>query len=173
MELGDTHRDADHCSGNNADEEGARNIQNHQYAGDNEANYRQKAGAARENAQVNQGRLIRHHDSAALQSDEGDEQTDASSDRLSHRKRDGIDYRRADIGQGEDYEYDAFDQDCGQGKLPRIAHAETDRVAEECIQSHARGKRKWQFGIDCHYQGSHDSRNRRGGEQGVFIHPRC
>ena len=170
MELRESHRDADDGGGDDSDKEGSRDVEDDQRARNDKTDYGKETGAAGDVAEVNQCGGIIHDDAAALQADERDEQTDTGSDRLSQRQRQGVHNRLADTRQSQDYEYYTFNKDSGQRELPAIAHSEADRVAEEGVQSHTRGKGERKLGVESHHEGREDGGDSRGGEEGVLVH---
>ena len=65
----------------------------------------------------------------------------------------------------QDNEDQAFQQDCGQGELPGVPHAEAYRVDKKRIQPHAGGEGKWKVRPECH-----DYNGQDGGESGRGKH---
>ena len=76
-------------------------------------------------------------DAGVAESDEGDEEADASTDGGVELVRDGGDEALADAGEGEGEEDDAGEEDGTEGGLPGDAHAFDDGVGEVGVEAHA------------------------------------
>ena len=109
-------------------------------------------------------------DAAVLQADEGDEESDAHRDGVAQVERDGIDDGLAHLEEGEQDEDDALYQDGCQGLLPRVAHHQDQRVGKEGIDTHGRGQRKRQSGIERHDTGGDDGGNDRSRKDTALVH---
>ena len=171
IELGDSHGDADKGGGQYAPQDAALDVQHHQQAGDEDADEGQQSAAVGEVEEGDKGALATDDDAGALQSDEGDVETNTDTDGGLHAGGYGVDYQFAHFENRQQDEDDTFDQDGRQGKLPAVAHAEADGVHKEGVQSHAGGQAERFLGPHGHDQRAHDGGQRGGREDGVGGHP--
>ena len=170
FQMGHSHGDADQGGQQDTQQQGAGHLADVQCGGQNESGQCQQRGGCLQVAQGHQGGGTVGHDSGVLESDEGDIQADARGDGYLQGRGDGIDNFIPQIEHREEEEEDAFEKDSGQGELPGIAHYQADRIGEEGIHPHAGRHREGQFGDDRHQQGGKGRGDRRGGEQGPFVH---
>ena len=61
---------------------------------------------------------VLNDDARVLQSDEGDEESDAGADSALDRRRNSVDDERADACEREHHEDKALDEDSGERELP-------------------------------------------------------
>ena len=92
--------------------------------------------------QVNEGRVAVDDDAGVLQAEERDEQADTGGDRSLDSLRNGVENHAAQAGDGQEDENDTVNKNHDQRVCIGEAHANTDGVYEECVQTHAGGLRK-------------------------------
>ena len=83
---------------------------------------------------------------------------------------DGVEDGLTHIGQAQDDEDDALDEDGHQGQLPAVAHGQDDRVGEVGVQAHAGGQSKRIVGQQCHQCRADKGCQRGGNQDGVGVH---
>ena len=96
-----------------------------------------------------------------LKTDKTYEQPYADGDRDFQRRRYCVENCLADVDERQENKNDAFDENCRQCLLPRVAHADNDRVSEIGVETHARAQNERHICKQCHTK-----RCERGGESG-------
>ena len=183
VEAGDLADDAEAPGDEDAPEDAALDLADHEDAGDDDADERQKdrdalgaEGAVREGGleavQGDQRRAV-DDDAGVLQADEGDVDADTGRDRVLDRHRDRIEDRLTDICHGEDDENETLAEDRGERRLPAVAHAEDDRVGKIGVEAHARCEDEGVVGEDCHHQGRQTGGQGCRGEDRAAVHAGC
>ena len=166
----DAHRNADERSSENTDEQVARHFLDDEHAGQDDADNAEQGRAFGDLTDGDESSLIGSHDTCILQTDEGDEEADTSTDGTFQGSRNSIHHHRADTGSGEDDEDETFDENSRERHLPGIAHSEADREYEESVQTHTRSQSERFLGIDSHHECTHDGSQYGGSEHSVCIH---
>lgn len=98
-EVGDTHRYADECCGEDADEQRARHLLDDEHRGEHDADNAEQCCAFGHGADGDEGGRTLDDDASVLQSDEGDEESDAGTYGTLHRCRYGVDDECAHLCQ--------------------------------------------------------------------------
>ena len=80
---------------------------------------------------------VRDNDASVAESDEGDEEADASADCGVELMGDSCDKTLADAGEGEGEKDDSREKDGAESCLPMDTHAEDDGVGEVGVKAHA------------------------------------
>src|SRR5215211_1122159 len=112
----------------------------HEHEREHEPEERQQNRPLREVAQSHVGVRVGDHDPAVLEPDERDEQPDADRDGELHRHRDGVHDRLAQLGQHEDRNDEALDDDDGHRLLPAQAQAQYQGEGYYGVQAETRGQ---------------------------------
>ena len=89
-------------------------------------------------------------DAGVAESDEGDEEADASADCGVELVGNSGDEALAYAREGECEKDDAGEEDCAEGGLPRNAHAFDDGVGEVGVEAHAGSEGEWVVGERSH-----------------------
>lgn len=76
-------------------------------------------------------------DTAVLQTDKGDEESDTAADGRLHTCRNGVSNQLPNLKEREEDEKDTLDEDSRQCELPPVAHPETHGKDEEGVDAHA------------------------------------
>ena len=105
-----------------------------------------------------------------LQTDEADEQADTDRDTDLQCRRDRVEDRFTDIGQGQDDENDTLCEDCGQSDLPGISHAQDNRVGHIGVQAHTCRQCERQVCQQCHQKACKTGRQSCGCEDSTLVH---
>lgn len=171
VDVGGPEEDADDGSGQHTEQDAAFHLQNHEDGGDGHSDDEEEHRAVFGFAEGDERGGVVNDDAGILQPDERDEESDARSDGVFQRGGNGIHNGLPDVGDGEDDEENALQQDGGEGKLPRIAHGEAYGEDKEGVQSHAGRESEGLLGVNRHDEGAHNGRQRGGGEHRVGGHP--
>lgn len=168
--VGDSQWDANDGGDEDAYEQCTCDVAHQEHGAEQDAEASQQDGGVMQVAQGDEGGVAWTDDARILEADEGDEEADAWRDGATQEQRHAVDDLLTQTGEGESDEDKAFDEDCGQGELPGIAHGEHDGVGEEGIEAHARSQREGKLCVDGHDQGGDDCRDNRSGEDCSWIH---
>lgn len=170
--MSDTHRNTDNGSEQNTQQKCAAHFFNQQNRSNQQA-YQAEQGSTRSNlAQADEGGIVIDNDTCILQSQKGNEQADAGANGVLQGERQCVYYLLAQVGYREQNENKSLQQYGCQGKLPRVAHGQADRIGKKGVQSHTRCQSEWQLCIHSHQQGGKSGSYDCGSEQGTFIHTR-
>ena len=116
-EVGDAHRNADKRCSEDADEQRSWYVLYDEHRCDNDANHAEQRCALGHVADGYECGSVLNDDAGVLQSDEGDEESDASADSALDRRRNSVDDERADACEREHHEDEALDEDSGEREL--------------------------------------------------------
>lgn len=134
-ERSDAHRNTQQGCSENTDEQSSWHILYNEHRGEDDANNAEQGCAVGHVANANEGGCIVYDDACILESDEGYEESDSSSDSSLYRGRNSINDKCANLGESEQHKDDTLDKDCRQSKLPRVAHGEADGEYKERIET--------------------------------------
>lgn len=101
-------------------------------------------------------------DACVAESDEGDEEADASSDGGMKLMGDSGDETLAETGEGEGEKDDPGEEDSAESALPGNAHLEADGIGEVCVEAHAGCEGKGIVG-ECSHENAPEGRTEAGG----------
>ena len=106
-------------------------------SGDDESENRQQSRRLAKIADLHRHRLRARHDSCLDESDECEEQSDAGSEAVLHRRRYGVGQPRAHTGKRDDEKDNAAHEHCAETLLPRdVKRGETE--GDERVLAHVR-----------------------------------
>jgi len=167
--LRHAHRDADDGRGDDAIEQRALHPAGHkdaaQHDGDDaEDRHRGKF------AQAYECSFFGHDDLGVLQSDEGDEHTDAGRDGVTQVLRNGVENHLTNIEEGDEQKDESLDEHDGQRLLPCVVHGLAKREGKEGVETHARCLCERQSCHECKEKGGDGRCQCRGCEQRTFVH---
>lgn len=121
-------------------------------------------------AESDSGGGARDDDAGVAESDESDEEADASANCGMELVWDCSDQALADARKGERKEDDSGDEDGAERGLPGDAHTFDDRVGEVGVEAHAWGKREWVVCECAHEDASEGCAEAGGGGDGGQRH---
>ena len=169
--MGHSHRDANERRQKDSPEETSPDVPDHQQSTDDETDERQVNRRGVEVSECHLRALVGNDDAAVLQSDKGDEKTDAASDGRLHASRNGVGNQFPEFEEREEDKKDALDEDSRQRKLPAVAHPKTDGENEKGVDAHARCQPEGFLGIESHRQAPDDGGQHGGSEHCAGRHP--
>ncbi len=161
---------ADDRSHEDADEDAALDLQDHEGAGDDDADDPEEGGSVRDVTEGDEGGVVVGDDAGVLQADEGDEQADTRADGLLQSAGNGAEQPAADFGNGKDNEQDTFQENSRKGELPGVTHAQAYGEHEESVQAHTGSQCERLLGIESHHQRTDDGSQGGGGEHAAGRH---
>ena len=154
--------DAEYPCGDDAEQDRALDIAEHQDRGDQDAEDGKKNGDAFGiECAVRNGSLkgkyrnqccAVHNDVRVLQTDECDEEADTDGYGDLEGCRDRVEDRFSDVGQGEDDEDQTFHEDSCQSHLPGITHSQDYGVSEVSVKTHTCGEHERKVCKKCHQE---------------------
>ncbi len=171
IDMRHAHRDADEGRQQDSPEQSAAHVSHHHPAADGQSYKRQQHLGLVERGERHLRTRVSHDHAAVLQSDKGDEESDAHPDGQLEHVRDGVCDDLAHLEEREEHEDESLDEDGRQRELPTVAHAQADGVDEEGVDTHAGCQRKRFLGIERHHQRAYEGGQNGGGEHGAHRHP--
>ena len=136
--------------------------------GEGDRDERDDADGRGELAERDERRLVGGDETAALQTDEGDEQSDADADGAAQTDRDGVHDGLAKAAQNEDQDDDALEEHDRHGDAPvdgDLAEAQGER--DDGVDAHARRQRDRAVRDKTHRDGHDGGAQARRSERGV------
>ena len=149
-----------------ADEHGGSDTEDLQDGDEEQAKEGEGSMRGADVAEGDDGRGAGNDDTGVAESDEGDEEADASSYCGVELMRDGSYETLAKAGEGQDEEDDSGEEDGSEGRLPGDAHAFDDGVGEVGVETHSRCEGEGVVGERAHEDAAEGRAEAGGGGDG-------
>ena len=148
-------------SGKNRSRETANGEHRHQQETEDGKQHGKRGEMARPNRRS--GRAY-GNDAGLIQSDEGEEQSDADGVAVTERGGNGVDHPLAEAEQSHQNKEDSREEDGAQRALPRVAKHMDHRERDESVFAHVRTDGERAVGVEAHQQRSENGGENGGGE---------
>ena len=106
------------------------------------------------------------HDAGLIQTDEGEEQSDADGVAVTEGRGNGVDHPLPEAEKCHQNEENTSQEHGAESALPRVAEHVHDRERNESVFAHVRGDGERTVGIEAHQQRSEDRGQNSGRERG-------
>src|SRR5579859_6150986 len=135
--VAETQRNAGQRDGHNSEQNRAANSPSHENGDEQKACGGKKDLRVGHFAETNEGRRIGYDNSGVAQTDEGNEETNARGGAVFEAIGNAVYDLLANVGEREEQEEQAREEDDAESGLPRDAAADHDGVGEVGVERHA------------------------------------
>lgn len=147
--------------GDDADEDRAEHFVVAEDRDHQEADRRQQRAGFTQGAEFDQGGRAVDDNASGFQTNQPEEQADASAHRKAQADRDAVEQPFANPREGQDHEQHTGNEYRTERGFPVVAHGADHGVSEESVEAHARCQAHRPVGVQAHQQAAE-----RGGDAG-------
>ena len=164
--MGQSHRNAQKRRGDNAQENSPLYLTNYQQTGHQHADGKELFLRLGNNTGQRDNGSPRIGHTRTLETQRSQKETHTHRRGTTQREGNALHNQVAQPGEGKNREYNAFQQDGRESKMPGIAHLHAHCSTDKKGQSHAGSHGQRTLGIDRHQEGAHRTDQSGGREQG-------